>query len=128
MEIPTFSDEVFKSYSAYLRGRKDFKYSTRGIRSDVDQELLFVGGLELANNKRIVMRNPKMVIGSDRMELYEFFLRRKEAWSQDNRSFLKLAFGITLIHFALVRIPQLSSRFFGDKVDSVSKNLFGAKD
>lgn len=28
--------------------------------------------------ERIVMRNPEFVIGSDRIELYEFFGRRKE--------------------------------------------------
>ena len=58
-----------------------FRYVTRGIRSDVDQEILFVGGLyhdEAAS--KIVMRNPAMVIGSDRLELYEFLARRKTYW------------------------------------------------
>ena len=81
MANPTMKDNMIKSYNEYLRGRKDFKYSTRGIRSDIDQEFLVVGGLEVVNDKRIVMRNPSMVIASDRMELYEFFSRRKETWS-----------------------------------------------
>ena len=63
-----------------------------------------MGGLDVAN-ERLVMRNPTMVIGSDRMELYEFFSRRKESWSTNNRSFMKLAFGLTVAHFALVQIP-----------------------
>ena len=121
-------DKAIKAYNEYLRGRKEFNFSTRGIRSDIDQEFLIVGGFEVVNDSRLVMRNPSMVIGSDRMELYEFFARRKETLSQNNRSFLKLSVGLTMLHFALVQIPQLSSRFFGDSVDKVSSGVFGAKD
>lgn len=38
------------------------------------------------------------------------------------------AIAVTAVHFLLVQVPQLSSRFFGDKVDSVSTGVFGAED
>lgn len=41
---------------------------------------------------------------------------------------LNCALGITVAHFIVVQVPQLSSRFFGDKVDSVSSGVFGAED
>ena len=41
---------------------------------------MFVGGLEV-KNKKILMKNPRIVLGSDRMELYEFMARRKEVWA-----------------------------------------------
>lgn len=64
----------------WMWGLKDFKKITRGLRRDTDQELLLVGELGV-NQGRIQMRNPMMIIGSDRLELYEFFSRRKEVWS-----------------------------------------------
>ena len=45
MSKPSSKDNLLKSYYSYLRGQKDFDYGTRGIRRDVDQEFLFVGGL-----------------------------------------------------------------------------------
>ena len=102
---------------------------TRGIRADVDQELLFVGGLEHDQTaKRIVMRNPQMVIGSDRLELYEWLARRKTYWGLQSRMLLNVALGVTAFHFLLVQVPQLTSRFFGDTVDPVSQGVFGAED
>ena len=41
---------------------------------------------------------------------------------------LNVAMAITAAHFILVQVPQLSSRFFGDRVDSVSSGVFGAED
>lgn len=46
-------------------------------------ELMFVGDVNFVKNS-FVMRNPKMVIGTDRLELYEFFGRRKETLSMRN--------------------------------------------
>ena len=69
-----------------------------------------------------------MVIGSDRLELYEYLARRKTYWGLQSRMLLNCALAITGVHFLLVRVPQLSSRFFGDKVDSVSSGVFGAED
>ena len=51
---------------------------------------------------RIVMRNPKMVIGSDRLELYEFLARRKTYWGLQNRMLLNVALAVTGVHFLLV--------------------------
>ena len=51
---------------------------------------------------RIVMRNPKMVIGSDRLELYEFLARRKTYWGLQNRMLLNVALAVTGFHFLLV--------------------------
>ena len=43
-----------------------------------------------------------MIIGSDRLELYEYFGRRREACSLNNRNLLKLAVAITLVHSIVV--------------------------
>lgn len=80
IQNPSITDRLLQLYWTKLRNRTDFKYSTRGIRRDVDQELMFVGGLEV-QNQRILMKNPRIVLGSDRMELYEFMARRKEVWA-----------------------------------------------
>ncbi len=53
---------------------RDFKYMTRAIRPS--SELLVIGQLSL-QNKQIQMK-VKMIIGSDRMELYEYFGRKTE--------------------------------------------------
>jgi len=80
-----------------------FRYISRGIRTDVDQELLFVGGLYHDEGaSKIVMRNPTMVIGSDRLELYEYLARRKTYWGLQSRMLLNVAMGITAVHFILV--------------------------
>ena len=105
-----------------------FRQVSRGIRTDIDQELLFVGGLQLdQTTQKMVMRNPAFVIGSDRLELYEFLARRKTYWGLQTRMFLNFALGITAVHFLLIQVPQLTSLFFGDKVDSISTRL-GAED
>jgi hypothetical protein len=48
------------------------------------------------------MNKPELLIGSDRMELYEFFARRKEVITGLNRNLLKLAFASTVIHALIV--------------------------
>jgi hypothetical protein len=63
---------------------------------------------------------PRMIIGSDRMELYEYFGRRTETRGIANRNWLKFAFGCTALHFLIVRVPSLFSRYFGDDVGEVS--------
>lgn len=78
---PPLKYSLMKTFTQMMYPQASFKYVTRGIRSDVNQEFLFVGGLHLDEaSKRIVMRNPAMVIGSDRLELYEFLARRKNFW------------------------------------------------
>ena len=73
------------------------------------------------------MRNPKLIIGSDRLELYEFFARRKETWSLQNRDLAKACIGLTVCHFMLVRVPEMFSHFFGDKISEKTLAL-GAQD
>lgn len=70
---------------------------------------------------------PKMIIGSDRMELYEYFGRCTEVRNQQSRNWVKFACACTALHFLVVRVPSLFSHYFGDEVGSVSKSL-GAED
>ena len=78
--------------------------------------MLVIGGLRL-NKGSIEMRNPKMVIGSDRLELYEFFARRKETYNIKNRDLAKACIALTACHFLLVRVPEIFSKYFGDDID-----------
>lgn len=75
---PTLQDKLHEFYLTKLRGRKDFSFMTRGITSP--HELLIVGPLNYVQNQMVM--TPRLVIGSDRLELYEFFGRRKEVWTQ----------------------------------------------
>jgi hypothetical protein len=73
------------------------------------------------------MRRPDLVIGSDRLELYEFLARRKEVLSGHNKQLIKLMIGITIAHGLIVQIPTQFSHFFGDSVSDAEKAL-GATD
>ena len=47
---------------------------------------MFVGSLKFDTTaNRFIMRRPDLVIGSDRLELYEFLARRKEVLSGHNK-------------------------------------------
>ena len=81
----------------------------------------------LSFNGNLIKITPKLVIGSDRLELYEFLSRRKEVWNIQNRNWFKLSVALTGAHFLIVRVPELFSRFFGDEVGVLSSSL-GAKD
>lgn len=62
--------------------KQDFHYIEKGIYSDKPNELLVAGTIE--HDKRLnklVMRKPTLVIGSDRLEFYEFLGRRREMYS-----------------------------------------------
>jgi hypothetical protein len=48
------------------------------------------------------MRRPDLVIGSDRLEFYEFLARRKEVLSGHNKQLIKLMIGITIGHALIV--------------------------
>lgn len=91
---------------------------TRGIRTDRPNDILLVGPLVLKNQCLTI--TPKLVIGSDRLDLYEFLSRRKEVWLIENRNWFKLSVALTAAHFLVVRVPELFSRFFGDQVGTVS--------
>ena len=65
-------------------------YLTKGIKVNGEtgkaQELMFVGNLRFDNKQnRFIMRRPDLVIGSERLELYEFLARRKEVLSGHNK-------------------------------------------
>ena len=48
------------------------------------------------------MSKPEMLIGTDRLELYEYFARRREVLTNVNRNWLKLAFAATVAHGVFV--------------------------
>ena len=73
------------------------------------------------------MAKPEMIIGTDRLELYEFFAKRRERIIGHNRNLLKLGVVATILHGIVVQVPTQFSRFFGDEVSSAEKKL-GAED
>ena len=101
---------------------------TKGIKLSPESqpEFLLLGSIAF-NKGKFVMAKPELIIGSDRLELYEHFARRREVLTGLNRNWLKLAAGATLAHFLLVEVPTLFSRFFGDEVSSLEKKL-GSED
>ena len=81
-----------KIKALYFRGlwKQDLGYLTKGIKLDGETgktpELMFVGNLKFdTTQNRFIMRRPDLVIGSDRLELYEFLARRKEVLSGHNK-------------------------------------------
>lgn len=48
------------------------------------------------------MAKPKLIIGSDRLELYEFLARKKEVMIGINKNWLKIALAATLLHAVAV--------------------------
>lgn len=104
--------------------KRDFSYVEKGIRADKESEFMIAGRVEYSQKlNRMLMKKPDIVIGSDRLELYEFFGRRKETFQLQNRNWLKFCVVITGLHFLLVRVPSLFSRYFGDEVGEVSSKL-----
>jgi hypothetical protein len=73
------------------------------------------------------MFKPEMLIGSDRLELYEFMAHRTSVTLGLNRNWLKLAVGATALHAVIVKVPTYFSFFFGDEVSEVEKKL-GSED
>jgi len=73
------------------------------------------------------MKAPRMVIGTDRLELYEHLGRRREILQGQSRTWIKLCIGITAAHALIVQVPTMFSRFFGDSVSNTEK-LLGAED
>lgn len=100
-------------------------YVTKGLRSTGKGfDCLYVGDLVLDKSRSVyTMNKPQMVIGSDRLELYEFFGRRKEVYSIKIRQLIKISAGITFAHAIMVQVPTLMSRFFGDDVSNAAVKL-----
>ena len=106
--------------------KRDFAFMETGIPKSKEHEYLVAGKLEL-DKSRLVIRRPDILIGSDRLDFYDFFGRRRESLSLQNRNWLKFCLALTFAHFLLVRVPSLFSQYFGDEVDGVSSSL-GAQD
>jgi hypothetical protein len=127
----SLQDQLWKLYyTNYLK--MDFGYIQKGLTVDKKSgngpELMFLGDLQyVANVNRFVMSRPKMVIGTDRLELYEFHARRREVLINNNRQLLKVALAATVAHALVVRLPTLFSRFFGDEVSTIEMKA-GARD
>ena len=85
--------------------KNDFGYLTKGIevKDGKGPELMFVGDLKFDRKvNKFIMNRPTMVLGSDRLELYEFMAGRRERIVNHNKQLLKLMMGITLAHALLV--------------------------
>ena len=107
-------------FQQYLK--RDFSFMEKGITAE--QDLLLCGKMEFDKKaEKFIMQSPKLVIGSDRMTLWDFFGRRKETFSLQNRNWVKVIVAVTALHFLFARIPSMFSKYFGDDVGSVSKFL-----
>jgi hypothetical protein len=96
----------------YWRGvwKQDMGYLTKGIKVNGETgkapELMFVGSLRFdTTQNRFIMRRPDVVIGTDRLELYEFLARRKEVLSGHNKQLVKFMIGLTIVHALIVQVP-----------------------
>jgi len=119
-----------KIKALYWRGvwKQDLGYLTKGIKVNAETgkapELMFVGNLKFdSTQNRFIMRRPDLVIGSDRLELYEFLARRKEVLSGHNKQLIKLMIGLTIVHACIVQVPTAFSHYFGDSVSDTEKAL-----
>lgn len=98
-----------KLYYKTMRHR-DFAFMETGIVKAKEHEYLVAGKLELDKKlNRLVIRRPDLLIGSDRLDFYDFFGRRRESLSLQNRNWLKFCVALTFAHFLLVRVPSLFS-------------------
>jgi hypothetical protein len=71
--------------------------------TDKGMEIMYLGELHFDKKaSRFVMPKPQMVIGTDRLELYEFFARQKEVYNIKIRTIAKLCIGLTAAHFVIV--------------------------
>ena len=81
-------------------------YVTKGIKVDKEgngPELMFLGNVSYCTkNNRFQMLKPEMLIGTDRLELYEFMAHRNSVKLGLNRNWLKLAVAATAIHATIV--------------------------
>jgi hypothetical protein len=73
-------DRIKETYYKKIR-KQDFNFMEKGLYKDKETDLLLAGKLEFDQKlNKIVIRKPNLVIGSDRLELYEFFGRRREVF------------------------------------------------
>ena len=70
--------------------------------------------------KKIIMKAPRLLIGTDRLEFYEFLGRRRETLGLQNQNWIKFCVALTFMHFLIVRVPTIFSKHFGDEVSVVN--------
>ena len=120
-------DRLDRLYYQNLR-KRDFGFIETGVSKSKEHDYLVTGNLEFDNQlNRMVIRKPQLLIGSDRLDFYDFLGRRRETFSMQNRNWLKFCVALTGAHFLLVRVPTLFSQYFGDEIGLVSGKL-GATD
>ncbi len=113
------TDRIKEFYYKSLR-KLDFGFMEKGLYLNKETDLLVAGKLEFdKKTNSIVMRRPNLVIGSDRLELYEYFGRKREVYGIYNRNWLKFCVAITALHFVIVEVPTIFSSYFGDEVSEV---------
>ena len=96
----------------------------KGLLKSKNLEYLISGTLEFDPKKnRLLMRRPDLLIGSDRLDFYDFLGRRRESLSLQNRNWLKFCVAMTAVHFVLVGIPTMFSKYFGDHVGVISEKM-----
>ena len=100
----------------------------KGLFQDKEQEFLIAGKMTFDKyQKKIVMKAPKLLIATDRLEFYEYLGRRRETLGLHNQNWIKLCVGLTAMHFLIVRVPTIFSKHFGDEVGVINKKL-GSED
>mmetsp|Transcript_14036 Transcript_14036/g.23849 ORF Transcript_14036/g.23849 Transcript_14036/m.23849 type:complete len:161 (-) Transcript_14036:180-662(-) len=98
------SDLLFSKYYQWI-WKRDFCYLTKGmeLKKGVSSDYLFIGPVSYhEQSARFIMRKPKMIIGTDRMELYEFFTRRATVLNSYNQNMMRVILGATLAHALIV--------------------------
>ena len=59
--------------------KRDFDYMEKGILANKEHEYLIAGKLEFdKSGNRFLIRKPDLLIGSDRLDFYDFLGRRRE--------------------------------------------------
>lgn len=110
-EIWTMKDRLKYMYYKVLL-RRDFTFMEKGIFSNRDY---IIGGNLVHEENTLRLKNPSLVIGTDKQELMEFMGRKREHCLMNVRNFVKLAIAITCLHALLVRIPYSFETWFGDE-------------
>ncbi len=119
----TTTDKLKRFYYQTLR-RRDFDFMEKAVMPK--QELLVHGTLSRQADA-YVLRDPQLVIGSDRNAFYDFMGRQKEQHYLRIRNLMKFGMAVTFAHFIVVQVPSLFSVYFGDSVNPLVQKL-GAED
>ena len=79
-QTPRTLDQFVNFIDTRIRGlpQSQPQYLTRGFLRSKQDDMLFVG--QLSTDRQGLVLTPRFMIGSDRLQLYDFFERRKEVW------------------------------------------------